>query len=130
MTKVLAGVEYFAAGLVGFVIAFFPSAFVSYVIFPPNGPLGEGFAIIFIYFIIVCACVPGYARLMSLQRRGRSDTRGLIACEIILRTSFVAAACFICFMAIRLPTNIVTKWVTCLAAMPLGVWAIKPISVP
>ncbi|WP_158786668.1 hypothetical protein [Granulicella sp. L46] len=125
----LAGAEYFAAALVGLVMAIFPTLLVTYAIFPPDGPIGEGFAIMFIYFIAFCACVPGYAALMRLHRQGRTDTRGLITCEIILRTSFLVPACFICFMAIKLPTATVTKWLTCLAAAPFGAWAIKPISI-
>jgi hypothetical protein len=128
MGMLLAGVEYFAAALVGMVMAIFPTVLVSYAVFPPDGPIGEGFAIMLIYFIAFCACVPGYAVLMRLHRQGRRDTRGLIASEIILRTSFLVAACFICFMAIKLPTAIGTKWLTCLAVAPLGAWAIKPTS--
>ncbi len=110
-------------------MAFVLTGCVSYVVFPKDGPLGEGFAIMLIYLIVVCACIPSYAILMSLHRRGRRDTPGLIASEVILRASFFAAACIVCFMAIKLPTTIVTKWVTCLAAVPLGVWAIKPIPI-
>jgi hypothetical protein len=130
MAMVLAGMEYFAAALVGLVIAFLPTGLVSYAIFGSDGPPGEGFAIMLIYFLLVCACVPGYAFLMNLHRQGRRDSRRLIACEIILRTSFLVAVCFICFMAIKLPTSLVTKWSTCLAATPFGAWAIKPISIP
>jgi len=130
MNIALAGVEYFAAGLVGLVIAIFPALLISDAIFRSDGSIGEGFAIMFIYFISLCACVPGFATLMRLHRQGRRDTQGLIACEIILRTSFLVAACFICFMAIKLPTSIETKWLTCLAAAPFGAWAIKPVPVP
>jgi hypothetical protein len=130
MGKGLAGVEYLAAGLVGLVIGLIATGLVSYAIFPPDGPIGEGIAMLFIYLIVACACVPGYVALMRLHRRGRRDTRGLIVCEIILRTSFLVAACFICFMVIKLPTAIVTKWLTCFATAPVGAWAIKPISVP
>jgi len=51
MGMLLAGVEYFAAALVGMVMAIFPTVLVSYAIFPPDGPIGEGFAIMLIYFI-------------------------------------------------------------------------------
>jgi hypothetical protein len=129
MGKVFAGVEYFAAGLVGLVVAFLLTGLVSIAIFPQDGPLGEGFAIIFIYLIVVCACVPGYVTLMSLHRQGRRYTKGLIACEMILRASFFAAACFIGFMAIKLPTSIVTKWITCFIVAPFGAWAIRPFSI-
>jgi hypothetical protein len=130
MSMVLAAAEYFAAVLVGLVIALLPTLIVIWAVFPADGPPGEGFAIIFIYFVSACLCIPGYVKLMSLHRRGRKGSRGLIACEIMLRTSFLVAACFVCFMAIRLPTTIVTKWITCLAASPVGAWAIKPFSVP
>jgi hypothetical protein len=130
MSKVLAGVEYLAAGLVGLVIAFVLTGCVSYAIFPSNGPVGEGFAMMLIYFIFLCACVPGFATLMRLHRQGRKDTRGLIACEIILRSSFLVAACFVCFMGIKLPISIWTKGVACCVAAAFGVWAIKPIPTP
>ncbi|CAN5424538.1 hypothetical protein BH10ACI4_BH10ACI4_05740 [soil metagenome] len=127
---VLAGLEYFAAVLIGLMIAFLPTLLVSWAILPPDGPPGEGFAILLLYFVFACFCVPGYAKLMSLHRQGRKDTRGLIACEIILRISFLVAACFIGFIAIKLPISILTKWITCLAVIPVGAWAIKPVSVP
>ena len=130
MGTVLAGVEYIAAVLVGLVIAFIATGLVSYAIFPPDGPVGEGIAMLFIYFISSCACVPGYTALMRLHRQGRRDTRGLIACEVILRVSFAIAACLICFLAIKLPMGIASKWLTCLAAAPAGTWAIKPTSAP
>ena len=122
--------EYFAAGLVGLVMAFILTGCVSYAIFPPDGPIGEGISMILIYFAVVCACVPGYAALMRLHKLGRRDTRVLIACEVILRTSFFVVACFIGFMAIKLPTAVLTKWLTCLAIAPLGAWAIKPPLAP
>lgn len=126
MSTVVELLQYFGAGLVGLVIAILPTALVSYAILPPDGPIGVGFIIILIYLISCCACVPGYIVLMTRYRQGRRDTRKLIASEIILRTSVIVAACFICFMIVRLPTAMVTKWVACLAAMPAGVWAIKP----
>jgi len=71
MVKVLAGMEYLMAGLVGLVMAMIATALISIAIFPADGPIGEGFAMMFIYFICCCACVPGYAALMNLHRAGR-----------------------------------------------------------
>ena len=123
-----AGLQYLVAGLLGLVMAVLPTALVSWAVFPPDGPLGEGFIIIAILLVFCCACVPGYVALMALHRKGRRDTRRLVACEIGLRLSMVVAGAFLCFMAIKLPTRPVTKWFFCLLAVSALAWAINPKS--
>ena len=128
MNAMLMGLEYLLAALAGLVIAIFPVGLLSYAILPPDGPIGEGFIILLMYLISCCACIPGFVALMALHREGRRSTRKLIACEVLLRISVFIAACFICFMAIRLPTAVMTKWIACFAAIPAGGWAINPAS--
>ena len=59
MGMVLAGVEYFVAGLVGLVIAFLPALWSFGLFSYADGPPGrEGFAIMFIYFVPVASVFP------------------------------------------------------------------------
>lgn len=125
MRTVITGLQYLVGGLLGLVMAILPTLLVSQAILRPDGPVGEGFTIMFIYFLSCCACVPVYVALMSLHRKGQRGTRKLIACEICLRISMVVAACFLCFMAIKLPTRIMTKALFCLLPVFALTWAGK-----
>ena len=118
--------QYLGAVVVGLIIAFLATGLISYAIFPPDGPIGEGVVMLFIYLLACCVCVPGYVALMSLHRRGRRNTRGLVACEVILRTSIIVGACLFCFMAVMLPTMLTTKWLACIVGVFACAWAIKP----
>ena len=82
----------------------------------------------FILLVFSSACIPGYLALMALHRKGRRDTRKLVACEVGLRLSMVLAGGFLCFMAIKLPTQFVTKLVFCLLAVCALAWAVNPKS--
>jgi hypothetical protein len=77
MKAVITGLNYLVAGLLGLVMAALPTLLVSWVILPSDGPPGEGFVIMLIYFVSSCACIPGYVALMALHREGRRDTRKL-----------------------------------------------------
>lgn len=128
MKAVITGFSYIVGGLLGLVMAVLPTLLVSWAVLPSDGPPGEGFVILLFYVVSSCACVPGYVALMALHRGGRRDTRKLIACEIGLRLSMIVAMGFLCFMAIKLPTRLVTKSLFCLVAVFALAWAINPKS--
>jgi hypothetical protein len=126
MNPVRAGLQYLVAVLTGLTVAFLATGLTSYVIFPPDGPIGEGISIMLIYLLSCCVCVPGYVALMTLHRQGRRDTRRLIACDVILRASVIVGACLLSFMLVKLPTAMVTKWLACFVGVFTCAWAIKP----
>lgn len=109
-------------------MAILPTLLVSWAVLPSDGPPGEGFVIMLILLVSCCACIPGYVALMALHLKGRRDTRRLVACEIGLRLSMVAAGSFLCFMAIKLPTRLATKSLFCLLPVFALAWAINPKS--
>lgn len=125
MKTVTKGLQYLLAAVLGVIMAVFPTLLISWAILPPDGPIGEGFIIMFIHLLSCCACVPAYVALMALHKSGRRDTRKLLACVIGLRISMVIAGCFLCFMAIKLPTRVVTKLLFCLLPVFALAWAGK-----
>lgn len=126
MNAVSTGFSYFVAGLLGLVMAFLPTAVISWIILPPDGPVGEGLLIMLIYILCSIACIPGYVALMALHREKQRDTRILIACEVGLRLSMSVAGGFLCFMAIKLPTSASTKFIFCLLAALTLAWSLNP----
>jgi hypothetical protein len=126
MNPVKAGLQYLGAALTGSTVAFLATGLICYVIFPHDGPVGEGFVMLLIYLFSCCLCVPCYVVLMTLHRQGRRDTRQMIACEVILRASVIVAACLLSFMLVKLPTAMITKWLACLVGVFACAWAIKP----
>ena len=123
MKTVIAGLQNLLGGLLGLVIAVLPTLLISWIFLPDDGPPGEGFAIMFFYLVSCCVCVPAYVGLMALHRKGQRSSRKLIACEIGLRLSMIVAGCFLCFMAIKLPTRVVTKSLFCLLPVLAIAWA-------
>ena len=128
MRAAITGFQYLVSGLLGFVMAFLPTLLISWAIFPPDGPIGEGLTIMAIYFVSSCVCIPCYVALMALHREGRRDTRMLVAGEIGLRISMVVAGSFLCFMAVKLPTQVPTKALFCLLPAVALAWSINPKS--
>jgi hypothetical protein len=126
MDIAVAGLQYFVAIFVGLVIAVVPTILVIWAVFPSDGPIGEGLMILFIHLLACCTLVPAYVYLMSLHRQGRRDVRRLLVYDLILRSSVIVAGCFVCFMAVKLPTMIVTKLIACFLTALLGAWAIIP----
>jgi hypothetical protein len=126
MNSVIAGLQYGVAALVGLVIAVLPTLLLSWAILPSDGPIGEGFIILFIHLLACCALVPVYVYLMKLHRQGRKGLRKLFVYDLILRISVIVAGCFVCFTAIKLPTMIATKLVTCPPAVLISAWALIP----
>ena len=126
MSIVIAGLQYFVAVFVGLVIAVFPTILVSWSVFPSDGPIGEGLMIMLIHLLACCALVPAYIYLMTLHRQGRRDIRRLLVYDLILRSSVIVAGCFVCFMAVKLPTMMVTKLIACFITALLSAWAIIP----
>ncbi|WP_419806252.1 hypothetical protein [Terriglobus sp.] len=126
MGSVIKGLQYFLAGLLGLVMAVLPTVLICWLILPPDGPVGEGFIIMPIHLFSRCACIPSYVALMGLHRNGRRNTRKLVACEVGLRLSATIAACFVCFMVIKLPTHLSTKLVFCLLAAFVLAWSLNP----
>ena len=126
MNSVRAGLEYLLAVLTGLTVAFLATDLISYIIFPPDGPVGEGIFMLFIYFLSCCVCLPGYVSLMALHRQGRRDTRRLLACDVILRASVIVGACLFSFMLVKLPTATFTKWLVGSVGVCACAWAIKP----
>jgi hypothetical protein len=126
MDTVKAGLQYLGAALVGLIIAFLATGLISYAMFPPDGPIGEGLVMMLIYLLSCCICVPGYVALMAMHRRGSRETRGLIASEVILRASVIVGACLFCFVTVELPTMMVTKWLACSVGVFACAWALGP----
>ncbi len=125
MKTVIAGLQNLLAGLLGLVMAVLPTLLLSWIFLPADGPPGEGFAVLFFYLVSSCTCVPAYVGLMALHRKGQRDTRKLVAYEIGLRLSMVVAGCFLCFMAIKLPTRAMTKSLFCLLPVFAIAWAVN-----
>ena len=128
MSTLIKGLQYLVAGLLGLVMAVAPTISASWIFLPADGPPGEGFVILFFYLVSCCACIPIYVALMSLHRRQRRATRKLIAYEVGLRLSMVVATCFLCFMAIKLPTRIATKTLFSIPPVLALAWAANPLS--
>ena len=126
MNSVIAGLQYVVAVFVGLVMAVLPTLLVSWAIFPSDGPVGEGLIILFIHLLACCALVPVYVYLMTLHRQGRKFFRRLFVYDLILRSSVIVASCFVCFMAVKLPTMIVTKLIACFITVLLSAWALIP----
>lgn len=123
MKTVITGLQNLMAGLLGLVMAVLPTLLLSWIFLPADGPPGEGFVILFFYPVSCCVCVPAYVGLMALHRKGQRYTRKLVAYEIGLRLSMVVAGCFLCFMAIKLPTRVMTKSLFCLLPVFAIAWA-------
>jgi len=125
MDIAIAGFQYFLAVLVGLIVAVFPTLLVSWAIFPSDGPVGEGLTILFIHILACCALVPAYVYLMTLHRRGAKSPKERVY-DHILRGSVIVAGCFFCFMAVKLPTMMMTKLIACLVTLALCAWAAIP----
>ena len=120
------GLQYLVGMLTGLIMAFLATGLVSYAIFPPDGPVGEGLIMLVIYLFFCCACVPGYVFLMDLHMRGRTDSRRLVACEVMLRASVIVGASLLCLILVKLPTATTTKWFACVVGVFACTWAISP----